>query len=43
MIGQLASKKEHDYDGHFAVFERPDAAVNDLRTMFGRDGQLVVL
>jgi hypothetical protein len=43
MIGQLASEKEHDYDRHFAVFERLDATVDELRTMFGRDGQLVVL
>jgi hypothetical protein len=35
-MGPLVFEKEHDSGGHFAAFERPDALVKDLRTMFGK-------
>jgi hypothetical protein len=34
----LVFEKEHESGGHFAAFERPDAIVDDLRTMFGKGG-----
>jgi hypothetical protein len=36
IMGPLVFEKEHDSGGHFAAFERPDALVKDLRTMFGK-------
>ncbi|KAH3931615.1 hypothetical protein HBI56_140560 [Parastagonospora nodorum] len=29
---------EHDKGGHFAAYERPDAIVQDLRSMFAKSG-----
>jgi hypothetical protein len=37
-MGPLVFEMEHKSGGHFAVFERPDAIVDDLRTMFGKRG-----
>lgn len=37
-MGPLVFEKEHDFGGHFAAFERPEAVVEDLRTMFGKGG-----
>lgn len=38
IMGPLVFEKEHESGGHFAAFERPDALVEDLRTMFGKGG-----
>jgi hypothetical protein len=38
IMGPLVFEKEHNSSGHFAAFERPDALVEDLRTMFGKGG-----
>ncbi|KAH8588636.1 epoxide hydrolase [Bisporella sp. PMI_857] len=37
-MGPVVFEKEHESGGHFAAWERPDAIVDDLRTMFGRAG-----
>ena len=37
-MGPLVFESEHDSGGHFAAFEKPDAIVEDLRTMFGVGG-----
>ena len=37
-LGPVVFEKEHSKGGHFAAWERPDAIVDDLRTMFGREG-----
>lgn len=37
-MGPLVYQKDHDSGGHFEAFERPDAIVDDLRTMFGKGG-----
>ena len=37
-MGPVVFEKEHERGGHFAAWERPDAIVNDLRTMFGKNG-----
>jgi len=37
-LGPVVYEKEHESGGHFASWERPDAIVDDLRTMFGRNG-----
>jgi hypothetical protein len=37
-LGKIVFESEHDSGGHFAAWERPDAIVQDLRTMFGQDG-----
>jgi hypothetical protein len=37
-LGPLVLASEHEHGGHFAAWERPDAIVQDLRHMFGRDG-----
>lgn len=37
-MGPIVFEKEHERGGHFAAWERPAAIVNDLRTMFGKDG-----
>jgi len=31
-------ESEHDVGGHFAVYEQPEALVDDLRRMFGKGG-----
>ena len=37
-MGPIVFEKEHEKGGHFAAWERPDAIVDDLRTIFGKDG-----
>jgi pimeloyl-ACP methyl ester carboxylesterase len=37
-MGPLVFESEYESGGHFAAWERPDAIVKDLRTMFGNDG-----
>lgn len=37
-MGKLVYQSEHSHGGHFAAWERPDAIVNDLRSMFGKRG-----
>ena len=37
-MGPIVFWKDHDRGGHFAAWERPDAIVDDLRTMFSRSG-----
>lgn len=37
-MGPLVFESEHESGGHFAAFERPDAIIDDLRTMFGKGG-----
>jgi hypothetical protein len=37
-IGYLVQEREHEKGGHFAAHEVPEALVEDLRIMFGRDG-----
>ena len=37
-MGPVVYESEYESGGHFAAWERPDAIVKDLRTMFGRDG-----
>ena len=37
-LGPVVYVSEHDKGGHFAAWERPDAIVKDLRTMFGKGG-----
>jgi len=31
-------ESEHASGGHFAAYEKPEALVDDLRRMFGKDG-----
>lgn len=35
-LGPIAFESEYEGGGHFAAWERPDAIVMDLRTMFGK-------
>lgn len=37
-LGPLVFESEHDSGGHFAAWEKPEAIVKDLRTMFGKEG-----
>lgn len=37
-LGPIVFEREHDSGGHFAAWERPDAIVGDIRTMFGEGG-----
>jgi hypothetical protein len=37
-LGPVVFEGEHEGGGHFAAWERPDAIVQDLRIMFGRNG-----
>jgi len=37
-LGPIVFEKEHESGGHFAAWELPDALVEDLRTMFGKQG-----
>ncbi|MCJ1397020.1 hypothetical protein MMC11_000212 [Xylographa trunciseda] len=37
-LGPLVFESEYTKGGHFAAWERPDAIVHDLRTMFGKEG-----
>ena len=37
-LGPIILESEYESGGHFAAWERPDAIVKDLRTMFGRGG-----
>jgi pimeloyl-ACP methyl ester carboxylesterase len=37
-LGPIVFEAEHDNGGHFAAYERPDAIVQDLRSMFGKGG-----
>ncbi|KAI1082402.1 epoxide hydrolase 1 [Whalleya microplaca] len=37
-IGDVVFEREHESGGHFAAWEKPEALVGDLRTMFGRGG-----
>ena len=37
-LGPIVFENEYEGGGHFAAWERPDAIVNDLRSMFGREG-----
>lgn len=37
-LGPVVYEKHHPDGGHFAAWERPDAIVDDLRTMFGKGG-----
>lgn len=37
-MGPVVYESEYESGGHFAAWERPDAIVRDLRTMFGKGG-----
>ncbi|KAF7520055.1 hypothetical protein G7054_g12887 [Neopestalotiopsis clavispora] len=37
-LGDVVFEKEHETGGHFAAWEKPEALVEDLRTMFKIDG-----
>ncbi|ROW05807.1 hypothetical protein VMCG_05122 [Cytospora schulzeri] len=37
-LGPVVFEKRHEDGGHFAAFERPEKLVDDLRTMFGKEG-----
>jgi len=37
-MGPLVLESVYEKGGHFAVWERPDAIVDDLRKMFGKKG-----
>ena len=37
-MGKVVYHSEYDKGGHFAAWERPDAIVRDLQTMFGTGG-----
>ena len=37
-LGPIVFENGHAKGGHFGAWERPDAIVADLRSMFGRDG-----
>jgi len=37
-MGPIVYESEYESGGHFAAWERPDAIVKDLRTMFGKGG-----
>ena len=37
-LGPIVYESKYDRGGHFAAWERPDAIINDLRTMFARKG-----
>jgi pimeloyl-ACP methyl ester carboxylesterase len=37
-LGPIVFEKEHQKGGHFAAWENPGAIVDDLRTMFGKNG-----
>jgi pimeloyl-ACP methyl ester carboxylesterase len=37
-LGPIVYESEYESGGHFAAWERPDAIVKDLRTMFGKGG-----
>ena len=36
--GPTVFEKTHDSGGHFAAWEKPEAIVNDVREMFGKEG-----
>lgn len=38
-MGPVVHESFWDYGGHFAAYERPDAIVQDLREMMGREGK----
>ena len=37
-LGPVVFESVYEDGGHFAAYERPDAIINDLRAMFGKDG-----
>ena len=37
-LGPVVHQSEHESGGHFATWERPQAIVKDLQTMFGKGG-----
>lgn len=37
-MGPLVFESEYESGGHFAAWEKPEAVVDDLRKMFGKDG-----
>lgn len=37
-LGPVVFEKRHEDGGHFAAYERPEKLVEDLRTMFGKNG-----
>ena len=37
-MGPVVFESEHDAGGHFAAWENPEAIVDDLQKMFGKDG-----
>lgn len=37
-MGPVVFESEYEKGGHFAAWERPDAILKDLRSMFGKDG-----
>jgi len=37
-LGPIVFESEYESGGHFAAWERPDAIIKDLRTMFGKGG-----
>jgi pimeloyl-ACP methyl ester carboxylesterase len=37
-LGPVVFEREYEKGGHFAAWERPDAVVGDLRSMFGKGG-----
>lgn len=37
-MGPVVFESEHEKGGHFTTWERPDAIINDLHTMFGKGG-----
>ncbi|KAJ6779815.1 hypothetical protein PWT90_01507 [Aphanocladium album] len=39
-LGPLVFQKRHEKGGHFAAWERPEALVEDVQSMFGSKGQV---
>ncbi|KAK6064579.1 epoxide hydrolase [Seiridium cupressi] len=37
-LGNIVYEKNHERGGHFAAWEKPEALIGDLRTMFGKNG-----
>jgi pimeloyl-ACP methyl ester carboxylesterase len=38
LLGRVVFERWADYGGHFAAWEAPSQLINDLRTMFGKNG-----
>ncbi|MCJ1297811.1 hypothetical protein MMC08_000599 [Hypocenomyce scalaris] len=38
VLGPVVFESHHEYGGHFAAWENPQALATDIRTMFGKKG-----